>query len=136
MYKIIIVHLVMFAALFAVGLPALQSVLPSAVGFHGGIIAVGVLTLLSEVAIIAAGILSRVIGDALGINPLLERNKSGALSAVLCVVFYTIFLVIASAVAPLILFVTLPVAAAISVAVTVALFVMLEIKRAIIRAQP
>lgn len=135
MYKIIIVHLVMFAALFGLGLPGLEAVLPSAVGFNGGIIAVLVLTVLSEVAVIAAGIISRVLGDALGINPLLERNKSGALSAVFCTVFYTIFLVAASAVAPGVLFVTLPAALVISVAVTVALFVMLKVKRAIIRAQ-
>jgi len=135
MYKIIIVHLVMFAALFGLGLPGLEAVLPTSVGFHGGIVAVLVLTLLSEVAVIVAGIFSRVLGDSLGINPLLQRNKSGALSAVFCTVVYTIFLVTASAVAPLVLFVTLPAALLISGAVTVALFVMLEIKRAIIRAQ-
>jgi len=135
MYKIIIAHLVMFAALFGLGLPALQAVLPAFVGFHGGIVAVLVLALLSEVAVVAAGICGRVVGDALGINPLLERNKSGALSAVLSVVFYTIFLVTTSAVAPLTISVTLPVAALISVAVTAALFAMLAIKREIVRRQ-
>ncbi|MBX9951827.1 MAG: hypothetical protein K2Y39_21835 [Candidatus Obscuribacterales bacterium] len=134
MYKIILFHLVFFAALFGLVMPGLN-VLTGTVDFGGGMLAVAVMTLLSEVVVVAGGVLGRIVGDALGINPLLQRKKSEALSASLLTVLFTGFLLAGSALFPALLSVTLASSLLISVGVVAVLFVALHIKRAIIAGQ-
>lgn len=134
MYKIILFHLVFFAALFGLVMPGLN-VLTGTVDFGGGMLAVAVMTLLSEVVVVAGGVLGRIVGDALGINPLLQRKKSEALSASLLTVLFTGFLLAGSALFPALLSVTFASSLLISVGVVAVLFVALHIKRAIIAGQ-
>ena len=136
MYKIIIVHLVMFAVLFGLALPALENAFASNVAFNGGILSVAVLTLLSEVVVIANGVLSHVVTVNLGINPLLQRNKGEAIAMALLTLVYGGFLLVVSALVPSVLSVTWPAAFILGAIVTAALFAALHIKRAIIKAQP
>lgn len=136
MYKIILVHLAIFAALFGLAMPGLNSVLGDAVDFNGGILAIVVMTVLSEVVVIAGGVLSRIVGGALGINPLLQRKKSEAVSASLLTLLYAGFLVAASAIVPAVITVTWLSALLVSASVSLVLFVALHIKRAIIASQP
>lgn len=136
MYKIIIVHLVMFAALFGLALPALETTLAGSVAFNGGLLSVAVLTLLSEVVVIGNGVLSRVVTIKLGVNPLLQRNKGEAIAMALLTLVYGGFLLVVSALVPSVLSVTWPAAFILGAIVTAALFAALHIKRAIIRAQP
>ncbi len=136
MYKIILVHLAIFAALFGLVMPGLNTLVGDAIDFNGGILAVVVLTVLSEVVVVAGGLLSRIVGDALGINPLLQRKKSEAVSILLLTLLYAGFLLAASAIVPSVISVTWLSALLVSVAVNVVLFVALYIKRAIIASQP
>ena len=134
MYKIILFHLAFFAALYGLVMPGLN-VLTGTVDFGGGMLAVAVMTLLSEVVVVAGGVLGRIVGDALGINPLLQRKKSEALSASLLTVLFTGFLLAGSALFPALLSVTFASSLLISVGVVAVLFVALHIKRAIIAGQ-
>lgn len=136
MYKIILVHLGIFAALFGLVMPGLNTFVGDAIDFNGGMLAVVVLTVLSEVVVVAGGLLSRIVGDALGINPLLQRKKSEAVSISLLTLLYAGFLLAASAIVPSVISVTCLSALLVSVAVNVVLFVALYIKRAIIASQP
>lgn len=136
MFKIIIVHLVLFAALFGLALPALETAFAGSVAFNGGIFSVAVLTLLSEVVVIANGVFSRVVTIKLGINPLLQRKKGEAIAMVLLALIYGGFLLAASALVPSVISVTWPAALILGAIVTAALFAALHIKRAIIKAQP
>lgn len=136
MYKIIPVHLAIFAALFGLVLPGLNTLVGDAIDFNGGILAVVVLTVLSEVVVVAGGLLSRIVGDALGINPLLQRKKSEAVSASLLTLMYAGFLLVASAVVPAVISVTWLSALLVSAGVSIVLFVALLVKRRIIASQP
>ncbi len=136
MYKIILVHLAIFAALFALVMPGLNNAAGDAVNFDGGILAVVVMTVLSEVVVIAGGVLSRIVGDTLGINPLLQRKKSEALSASLLTLLFAGFLLAASAVVPAVISVTWLSALLVSAGVSIVLFAALYIKRGIIARQP
>lgn len=136
MYKIILVHLAIFAALFGLVLPGLNTLVGDAIDFNGGILAVVVLTVLSEVVVVAGGLLSRIVGDALGINPLLQRKKSEAVSASLLTLMYAGFLLVASAVVPAVISVTWLSALLVSAGVSIVLFVALLVKRRIIASQP
>lgn len=136
MYKIILVHLALFAALFGLVMPGLNNLTGGAVDFNGGILAVVVMTVLSEVVVIASGLLSRIVGDTLGINPLLQRRKSEALSASLLTLLFAGFLLASSAIVPSVLSVTWLSALLLSAGVNVVLFAALYIKRAIIASQP
>ena len=136
MYKIILVHLAIFAAFFALVMHGLNNLAGAAVDFNGGILAVVVMTVLSEVVVIAAGLLSRIVGDALGINPLLQRKQSEALSASLLTLFFAGFLLASSAVVHAVISVTWLSALLLSAGICFVLFVALHIKRAIIASQP
>ncbi len=136
MYKIILVHLAIFAALFGLAMPGLNTLAGDAVDFNGGILAVVVMTVLSEVVVIACGVLSNIVAQLVGINPLLQRKKGEALSASLLALAFTGFLVACSAVVPALITVSWTAALLLSVAVTVALYTALHIKRAIISRQP
>lgn len=136
MPKIIFVHLAIFAALFGLVMPGLSNVVGDEVKFDGGILAVVVMTVLSEVVVIAGGVLSRIVGDAIGINPLLQRKKSEAVSALMVTLLFAGFLLAASAVVPAVISVTLVSALLVSAAVSIVLFAALYIKRGIIARQP
>ncbi len=136
MYKIILVHLAIFAALFGLAMPGLNNMVGDAVNFEGGMLAVVVMTVLSEVVVVAGGMLSRIVGNVLGINPLLQRKKSEGVSITLLTLLYAGFLVAASAIVPSVISVTWLSALLVSVAVNVVLFAALYIKRAIIASQP
>ena len=131
MPKIILVHLAIFAALFGLVMPGLNN-LTGLIDFNGGILAVAVMTLLSEVVVIASGVLGRVVGDALGINPLLQRRKSEAVSSATMTLLFTGFLCASSAIAPAVISVTLVSSLMLSVAVVAVLSAALYIKRAIV----
>ena len=136
MYKIILVHLAIFAALFGFAMPGLSTVLGDVVNFEGGILAVVVMTVLSEVVVVAGGLLSRIVGDALGINPLFQRKKSEALSFSLLTLLYAGFLLASSAIVPAVISVTWLSALVVAAVVNIVFFVALYIKRAIIASQP
>jgi len=134
MYKIVLFHLAFFAALFGLVMPGLNG-LTSTVDFDGGILAVGVMTVLSEVLVVASGVLGRIVSDALGINPLLQRGKGEALTASLMTALFTGFLLACSAFFPSVMSVTFASSLLISLGVAAVLFVALYIKRAIIAGQ-
>jgi len=136
MYKIILVHLAIFAALYGLVMPGLNVLVGSSVDFNGGLIAVVVFTVLSEVAVVVGGLLSRIIGDRLGINPLLQRRKSEALSASILTLVYAGFLSASSAIVPSVISVTWVSALLLSAGVNIILFAALYIKRGIIARQP
>lgn len=135
MPKIILVHLAFFAALFALVLPGLNN-LTEAVGFGGGILAVAVMTVLAEVVVIASGVLGRIVGDALGINPLLQRKKAETLSASIMTVLFAGFLLASSAIFPSVITVTFVSSLLVSVVAVVVLFIAVYVKRAIIASRP
>jgi hypothetical protein len=135
MPKIILFHLAFFAALFALVLPGLNN-LTAAVGFGGGILAVAVMTVLAEVVVIASGMLGRIVGDALGINPLLQRKKAETLSASIMTVLFTGFLMASSAIFPSVITVTFVSSLVVSVVAVAVLFIAVYVKRAIIASQP
>jgi hypothetical protein len=134
MPKIILFHLAFFAALFGLVMPGLNTI-TGAVDFNGGILAVLVMTVLSEVVVVASGVLGRILGDALGINPLLQRRKSEVVSSLVMTVLFASFLLASAAVVPSLIAVTFVSSLLMSVAVVVVLFVALYVKRAIIAGQ-
>ena len=134
MYKIVLFHLAFFAALYGLVMPGLNG-LTSTVDFGGGTLAVVVMTVLSEVVVVASGVLGRIVSDLLGINPLLQRRKGEALTASLMTVLFTAFLLACSALFPAMMAVTFASSLLISVGVAAVLFVALYIKRAIIAGQ-
>lgn len=134
MPKIILFHLAFFATLFGVVMPGLNT-LTSSVDFNGGFLAVAIMTLLSEVVVIASGVLGRIVGDALGINPLLQRRKSEAVSSGLMMLLFTGFLLASSAIAPAVIAVTFVSSLTLSVAAVAVLMVALYVKRALVAGQ-
>ncbi len=135
MPKIILFHLAFFAALFGLVMPGLNTI-TGAVDFNGGILAVLVMTVLSEVVVVASGVLGRIVGDALGINPLLQRKKAETLSASIMTVLFTGFLLASSALFPSVITVTFVSSLLVSVVVVAVLFIALYVKRAIVASQP
>lgn len=135
MPKIILFHLAFFAALFALVLPGLNT-LTASVGFGGGIFAVTIMTVLAEVVVIASGVLGRIVGDALGINPLLQRKKAETLSASIMTVLFTGFLLASSAIFPSVITVTFVSSLVVSVVAVAVLFIAVYVKRAIIASRP
>lgn len=134
MPKIILVHLALFAALFGLAMPVLNT-LTGVVDFNGGFLALGVMTLLSEVVVIASGVLGRIVGDALGINPLLQRRRSDAVSSSLMILVFTGFLSASAAIAPKVIAVTFLSSLILSFAVVAVLFFALYVKRALVAGQ-
>ncbi|MCA9800414.1 MAG: hypothetical protein KC777_00430 [Cyanobacteria bacterium HKST-UBA02] len=135
MPKIILVHLAIFAAFFGLVMPVLSHLVPGEVYFGGNLLDIAILTILSEVVVVASGVLGRLTGRVLGFNPLLQRKRSEALSAVLLVLVYGGFLYAIMAVAPYVISLYWPVAFILAAGVTVILFGVLYVKRAIIAGQ-
>lgn len=136
MYKIILVHLAIFAALFGLAMPGLNNLVGDAVNFEGGLLALAVMTVLSEVVVFAGAILSKVAENMLRLNPLFQRKKCEALSASILTLSFAGFLLATAAIRPSVVSVTWLSALLISVLVNVILIVALYVKRAIIASQP
>lgn len=135
MPKIILVHLAIFAAFFGLVMPVLSHLVPGDVYFGGNLLDIAILTILSEVVVVASGVLGRLTGRVLGFNPLLQRKRSEALSAILLVLMYGGFLYATVAVAPYVISLYWPVAFVLAAGITGTLFAVLYVKRAIIAGQ-
>lgn len=133
---IILAHLAMFAALYGLGFPALHAAFGDSVNFQGGLIALAVMTVLSEVVTIASALVARAISVALGINPLLQRRKAETVAYATIGIMMFLLYTIATALAPAIITLTWFWSLAVTAAVLGLLEVMVRVKRKIISSQP
>ncbi len=126
---IVIAHLIMFGLLFAVGLPWLGSTAGADVSFGGGLLTAALVAIVAEAVVLVGAVVARSITIKLGINPLLERNKAGAIAHAVIFVLLTGSLYAASAVLPQVISVSPIWAAVLSGLVVAILEVMVRVKR-------
>lgn len=129
---IVIAHLIMFALLFAAGLPWLGSTVGADVAFGGDLLAAALMTLAAEAVVVVGAAVARGIIIKLGINPLLQRNKSTAIAHAVILVMLSGFLYASSAAFPEVISVSLIWAVMLSAAVVAILEVMVRVKRYLI----
>lgn len=129
---IVIAHLVMFACLFAGGLPWLNSAFGAEVGFAGGLLATALMAIASEAVVIGGALVARVITLKIGINPLLQRNKASLIAHAVIFVFLTGFLYATALLFPAQMSVSLTWAVLLSGLTVAVLEVMVRFKRFLI----
>lgn len=136
MLPLILFHLGFFAALFGLAMPGLSELSGGTVDFGGGIIAIAVMAVLSEVAVFIAAIISNALMRAVGVNPLLQRKKGELISAAMMTIYLAGFYLSVHAVFPAVITVTVLSALLTAAIVTVVFFAALHIKRKIIASMP
>lgn len=129
---IVLAHLAMFAVLFALGLPWLNSTFGAQVAFGGGLIATALFAVAAEAVVIFAALVARSLALALKINPLLQRSKAALIAHAVIFVFFTGFLQAASLALPAVISVSLTWSLLLSGLTVAALDVMLRVKRFLI----
>jgi len=129
---IVVAHIVMFAIVFALGLPWLNAVAHAEVMFGGGLLATVLMAIAAEVVVIAAAVVARYVTLLLKINPLLQRNKATVISHSVIFVLLSGFLYTTSSVFPSVISVSLTWALMLSGLTVAILEVMVRIKRHLI----
>ncbi len=131
---IIIAHLLIFAAIYGLLLPALHAVFGGSIDLHGGIITIVVISLLSEGAVLIGAFGGRALTLALKLNPLVNRRQFEHISRATLIAALSLVLIGASHVVPHLVSIAWYWAIALSILSALLLEVALRIKRNHIRA--